>query len=181
MQGQLSTREEWRAIPGWEGRYEVSNHGRVRSLRLVAHNRDRLRAEPLIMKPGKLRHGYVRVGLCCGGVVRRQTIHTLVLVAFVGPRPKGMEAAHNNGVRDDNRAENLRWDTKKNNHADKVAHGTMVQGELCHMAKLTEAGVLSIRAEYASGGATQKRLAEKYGVGRQAISKVVNRKTWRHL
>jgi hypothetical protein len=97
--------EEWRQIPGFDGN-EASSLGRVR--RGNKYLRVSLDSS-----------GYPRV--CIRGAYR--TIHQLVLIAFVGARPKGMESCHNNGIRVDCRLENLRWDTRSNNLRDRHAHG----------------------------------------------------------
>lgn len=166
--------EIWKPVVGYDGRYSVSNKGRVRTESHVARGRwghQRLRAR--ILRPGSA-SGYPVVRL---GRSRPYFVHRLVLEAFVGPRPEGMEACHNNGDRTDNRAENLRWDTRTNNHADKVAHGTAPRGENNSRAKLAEDDVLAIRQQ---GGAPHE-LAEAYGVSRHTIARILAQKTWKHV
>lgn len=114
--------EEWRPVLGWEGLYEVSDLGRVRSL-----SRGGYRGR--IIKPYLNRKDYPRlmVALCDGkrkhgGRQAFPTVHRIVLEAFVGPRPDGMEACHYNGDACDNRLKNLRWDTKMGNVADRRRH-----------------------------------------------------------
>lgn len=68
--------------------------------------------------------GYEQVKLYEDGTHRFRRVHHLVLEAFVGPRPAGMETRHLNGVRADNRLENLAWGTPTENAADKIRHGT---------------------------------------------------------
>lgn len=124
--------EIWKAIVGWEGFYEVSNWGRVRSLdRVVPNGRGSVRRVPgRIMKPYKDRPKYPHmiIQLSRGGRSKEHAqfplVHKLVLEAFVGPRPPGLEACHNNGDGTDNRVSNLRWDTHKANMADQFKHGT---------------------------------------------------------
>lgn len=125
--------EIWKAITDWEGYYEVSNLGRVRSLdRLVPDGRwGKLRRVPgKIMKPYKDRKKYSHliIQLSKGGRSKVEAafplVHKLVLEAFISPRPKGLEACHNNGDGTDNRLENLRWDTHRANMADQLKHGT---------------------------------------------------------
>lgn len=69
-------------------------------------------------------HGYATVGLWKDEKRYTMTVHRLILETFVGPRPDGMEACHYNGVRTDNRLENLRWDTPSNNQKDRLQYGT---------------------------------------------------------
>lgn len=114
--------EAWRAVPGYEGRYEVSDRGRVRSLPHIdaqgGHRRLR------VLKPSRMdAWGHVGVKLRRNGVVKSRYAHHLVLEAFVGPRPTGMHACHWNDVPDDNRLSNLRWDTPTANRLDCVRNG----------------------------------------------------------
>lgn len=139
MQHISSTPEEWRPVVGYEGQYEVSNHGRVKSLsRKVWNGRSfrsyggRLKTLNKYTPPkGTQRnvtadnvHLYVK--LHKDGKQKTAYVHTLVLEAFVGPKPPGMECCHNNGEAQDNRLENLRWDTPTSNSADMILHGTNV-------------------------------------------------------
>jgi len=113
----------WRAIPEWDGRYEVSDKGEVRSIdrRVDASNgrTNFIRGQYL---KSRAVLGYPQVKLRRPGQAWHVKVHTLVLLAFVGPRPDGEEARHLNGDRTDNRLENLRWGTKLENGADKAAH-----------------------------------------------------------
>jgi hypothetical protein len=91
-----------------------------------------------------------------------------------------MEACHNNGAKEDNRLANLRWDTRKNNHADKRLHGTHPAGENHAQSKLTEKDVLEIRG-LAGAGTAQRSLCRRFGVSPMTISRVVNRVLWTHV
>lgn len=114
------TAERWRAVVGYEGAYEVSNVGRVRS---VARRDSRgHHQEGQLLSLQRHPRGYVQVHLYAAGVGQTMKVHRMVLEAFVGPCPEGMESCHNNGVRDDNRIGNLRWGTVQENAADRVAH-----------------------------------------------------------
>jgi hypothetical protein len=119
--------EAWRPVPGHEG-YMVSDMGRVRSLdRVVTRTepRDPVR-QPLkgrVLKPA-LTRGCPTVNLCGRG----HHVHRLVLLAFRGPRPAGMQASHLNGDRADNRACNLVWESPKDNNRRKIEHGTLLRG-----------------------------------------------------
>jgi hypothetical protein len=121
------TVEVWRPIVGYEGYYEVSDQGRVRSVdRLVAGPYGdkpwRLRGKPMKQTPWS-KKGYLAVKLTRQGQQKRWSVHRLVLTAFVGPCPEGMEACHNNHVKSDNRLANLRWDTASANILDQVSAG----------------------------------------------------------
>jgi hypothetical protein len=111
---------------------------------------------------------------------KQYSVHVLVLLAFIGPRPDGQEACHGDGNPLNNRLENLRWDTHLANEADKTIHGTRPVGERAGASVLTTSQVLAIRAEFAAG-ASHKSLSRKYGVVRRTVSKVVKRETWTHV
>lgn len=109
--------EIWKDIPGYEGRYQVSNAGNVRSLahrvRLVAHGKETTRLSPgRILKPGPQQSGHLSVAI---GKGNSRQVHQLVLEAFVGPCPEGCEVLHLNHNPADNRLENLRYGTRSEN------------------------------------------------------------------
>lgn len=120
-------KEKWLPVVGWEGLYEVSDLGRVRSLDRVIVERGTgtvRQVKGRIMKATP-HEGWVSVTLSRGGRNKRYAkVHHLVLEAFVGPRPAGMEGCHNYGDFRDNRLESLRWDTPSENMRDQVRHGT---------------------------------------------------------
>ena len=176
--------EVWRDVASYEGEYRVSNLGRVRSLsRTVAHKgngfmrvHERILKQTIVME-------YPTVWLGSGhqrGI--RVKVHRLVLEAFVGPCPDGMEARHfpdRNPM--NNRLGNLNWGTKLDNAVDKQAHGTMVRGERVKVGKLTAEIVLEIRRLSASGRHSQESLGRKFGVAQSSISSLLLRKTWKHI
>lgn len=103
--------EQWRDVPGWEGIYQVSDHGRVWSYKTG------IRKTPLD------HHGRPHLSLTrdAQGVTRQ--VHVLVAAAFLGPCPEGLEVCHGDGDRTNNCVSNLRYDTRSNNNLDAVAHG----------------------------------------------------------
>ncbi len=125
------SKELWRDIPGYKGFYRVSDRGRVISLdRVIIRNGSLAHLRPKFLKLGHLpKSGRPYVFLCKGGEKNLRLIHRLVLEAFVGPRPEGMECCHFPD-RDphNNRLENLRWDTPRANRADSEKHGTADRG-----------------------------------------------------
>lgn len=123
------TVEEWRPVVGYEEKYEVSNQGAVRSLDRVIggpHGHRKWKGRKLKPHPAKA-GGYDMVSLRDGGRDRYVSVHTIVLEAFVGPRPEGKLCRHLNGDPTDNRLENLRWGTQKENAQDSILHGTNYQ------------------------------------------------------
>lgn len=134
--------EIWRQVVGYEGLYEVSSLGRVRTLGRMRKcingggsywQGPRLRATPI----DHTSTGYRYVGLFKDGKNTKHMVHSLVLESFVGPRPIGMECCHNDGDRANAKLANLRWDTKRGNKADQVLHGTAPRGENGPRAILT--------------------------------------------
>ena len=122
---QSTENERWLPVVGFEGIYEVSDHGRVKSLKRVVtmrNGRTRTVAER-IRKLNRLQSGHLSLPLSRGGATQYCYVHRLVLEAFVGPCPDGMECCHYDDNPANNRLENLRWDTKSANHLDKVRNG----------------------------------------------------------
>lgn len=110
---------EWRDVTDYPG-YEISNSGRVRSY-LRANGRGKLCPIPHLLKRRTSSAGYNTVDLYQRGISARHHVGPLVLTTFVGPRPPGMEACHNNSVPTDDRIGNLRWDTHTSNMRDKLS------------------------------------------------------------
>lgn len=100
---------EWRDIPGYEGLYQVSNYGEVRSLPRITRNGTHIKGRMMRMAKTKKDRGYYFLGLSKDGRVKYHTVHKLVALAFIGPRMDGMEVDHINEDVTDNRAENLRY------------------------------------------------------------------------
>lgn len=168
--------ENWRAVVGHESRYEVSDLGRLRSKPSV----DSLgRRHPGGVLKGTTFRGYVEYCLYGGSAGKsRARGHNLVLCAFVGPRPAGMEACHRNGDGADNRLINLRWDTHSANMADMRIHGRSTKGERSVQAKLNWQAVAEMRAQSASG-ASDATLGKRFGVDVSHVNRIVAGKRWR--
>ncbi len=113
--------EEWRPVVGYEGLYEISNQGRVRNMRRL-----------LRPTPDASRGGRRSVMLTADGRKKRHNVATLILEAFVSPRPDGLLACHNNGDATDDRLDNLRWDTPQANALDAVDQNTNWQTRKTH-------------------------------------------------
>lgn len=128
------TQENWRAIPGFEGLYQVSDQGRVRSLDRMRLNKvsgtARIKGRMLKIRTNK--DGYQQVGLYKNGKQRMSYVHAIVCLAFYGPRPLGAEVCHNDGNPSNNHLSNLRYDTSSANSYDVVKHGNHVQANKTH-------------------------------------------------
>lgn len=172
--------ERWEAVVGYEGSYEVSDQGNVRSIDRTHYFRGVKRyARGVPLKPLSHPSGYRRVTLWKNGVYQSAFIHTLVLEAFVGPRPSGHEAAHGNGVKKDNRLENLRWATPSENQADRETHGTGRWGKPHVIGHLDAETVRRLRQHYLLAPVSITELAAHFGLPRTTVADVVKRRTWR--
>lgn len=173
--------EKWKAIIGYEGLYEISNLGRVKSVARTVTRRSKNGSPSTYTVTEKLRkiraNEYCSVDLSKKGIITTHKIHRLVLSAFAGPCPMGTEACHRNGDPYDNRwPENLRWATHKENEADKKKYGTYQYGEDNPHAKLSQAGVIAIRTSKES----IKFLAEKFNISKSNVYCVRSGRTWQH-
>lgn len=139
------TDERWLPIPGFEGYYEVSDRGRVRSLdRLVTgpirqgqrrtHKGQMLRDRAINQPVRRLTERRV-VTLCVDGLRHHMQVHALVMLAFVGPRPVGKQICHRNGDGTDNRLSNLRYGSASDNALDMVRHGSHNNARKTHCPK----------------------------------------------
>lgn len=164
---------EWRPIAGF-GDYEVSDLGEVRSWKVCRRLPGPL---PRKMVGGFGTKGYLQVVLCRDGKQFSRHVHRLVLEAFVGPCPSAMEACHQDGDRTNNRADNLRWDTRRSNHSDKVTHGTAQRGERASNVKLTSRQVLEIR----NSAGSMASIARMFGVSCTTVRGIRRGRLWAWL
>ena len=151
--------EIWRPVVGYEGRYEVSNLGNLRSLKFRGVCGENL------MKSSKNYNGYHVVSL---GKERKQfRLHVLVLEAFVGPRPEGMQGCHRDNDKSNNSLSNLRWDTPKGNISDRRDYS----GEGNPNAKLTREQTVEIAARR-QDGETTTILAAEFGISNVRVCQI---------
>lgn len=168
--------ELWRDIPGYEGAYQASSLGRIRSLPRVIPMHDSIRqiayarsCPGIILKQtvcDRAGHVSVHLGKYCRGI----PVHQLVMLAFHGYPSPGMEAMHLNGNPKDNRPENLRYGTHSENMIDMYRLG---KGHL----KLTPEEVCQIRFGLSCGWSA-KELAALYGVSDTCIRRIRNRRRY---
>ncbi len=166
----MQSTEKWLPVVGYEGLYEVSDRGRVRSLdRIDPLGRPR---SGRVLIPTGLKH--VHVTLSVAGKKTQQAVHRLVLEAFAGPCPEWHEALHGDDDPKNNHLSNLRWGTRAENRADAVRNGRHVGGGL------GEESVLSIR-EMCSSGLSQREISKMFNIDQSTVSLIVNRKVWKHV
>jgi len=169
--------ERWLPVVGYEGLYEVSGLGRVRSLRPSFRIRD---PSGLLSQSRGTRH--LLVALRRDGQQRQFGVHRLVARAFFGPCPAGQEVRHGSGGAHDNRIVNLCYGTHQQNMGpDKLRDGTMYCGEAQHASKMTEDQVREIRARYAGGGVSQRALARDYGLAQATLRAIICHRSWKHV
>lgn len=171
---------EYRDITGHPG-YRVGDDGTV--WRHYAGSPDRPNRRPprwKQLRPKSQYSGHKSVSLAAAGGPVYRRVHRLVLEAFVGPCPPGMECCHNDGDPANNRLQNLRWDTRKANRADQLAHGTRVRGESIPWSRLTAAAVAEIRRLRVAGRG-YAWLASRFGVGKTTVRAAIEGRSWAHV
>jgi len=146
----VTTEEIWRAVPE-NPKYQVSNLGRVKGQYVE------------FLNPGRCSGGHLSVVI---GKGNSRLVHHLVLEAFVGPKPEGLECRHLNGVHTDNRLENLAWGTRGDNIRDDKWHGKLRDGY-----RLRLEDVRDIKRRLAQGE-TQRSVAERYKVAPTTINAI---------
>jgi hypothetical protein len=175
---------EYREIAGFPG-YRVGSDGSVwscwASRRGQTDKWHRLRPRRSAARRPPRKGKYLSVALWrTGEKQKNMLIHLLVLNAFLGPAPAGMEASHEDGDPANNALGNLRWKTHRANIADKKRHGTEMLGSQKTQAKLTEADVPEIRLMRRLGW-TLPEIAAAKKVGTTTIRRVLGGHTWKHV
>lgn len=184
--------EQWRSINDFPN-YEVSNQGRVRRLAHFKYGTASTRQSGYILTQNSTPRTYRQVHLFHHGKSLSQMAHRLVLTAFVGQCPVGHEANHRNGIKTDNRLNNLEWVTPSQNKRHAVRSRLAYIGERNGRAKLTANDVRRIRQELTQwsgirGGLAKLHperatysltaIARRYGVSRSAIAFIRNAQHW---
>lgn len=186
------TEEIWKDIPGYEGLYQASTLGNIRSLPKsdIRHTK---RATSVWNVSGKIlkgrvgRHGYLIVAIYKNQTRCDISIHRLICLTFLDNPEQKPYVNHKNCIKYDNRLENLEWCTQKENIAHAWANGKMKTckgkflGTKSVHSKLTEDQVVEMRTLYASGGYTHKYFADKYNMSRRHIGDIINKICWPHV
>lgn len=167
---------ESRPIPSTLG-YSATQCGKI-----ISHHR----LEPFELKQANHRQGYKKVCVKTSEGVKNKLVHRLVLEAWVGPCPDGCVTNHKNGIKSDNRLENLEYCTQSENMAHSYGYGLSpkpptARGSECRLSKLDEEKVLAMRASTDRKPGYVRRLADMYGVTPPTVSKILLRQTWTHV
>lgn len=129
-------KEEWRPIPGYEGYYEASSHGRIRSVdRVVSRGNQSVRLKGKILSPAPLSSGHLSLGLYKNSKGARKAVHRLVMQAFIGECPEGMEVLHADDNPANNHLWNLRYGTRSENLYDAVHNKKHHQSRKTHCSR----------------------------------------------
>ena len=170
--------EVWKDIPGYEGKYQASTEGRIRSLdRTIEVNYmgsikiKRLKGR--VLRPSRFnKTGHVSVQLGDGSERKSMPfpVHQLIAFTFIGPRPAGMDVCHSNGNPVDNRLENLRYDTRSENNKDSSKQGKS-------NAKIKPETVRVVRIELAKGK-TCRQIADEIGITKCQVSRIKRREIY---
>ena len=178
----MEQQEQWLLIIGYEGRYEVSSIGRVKSLekkqKMPRHGHIKVLPEHYLTLNIGGNSPYAKVSISDStGKKKKKMVHRLVAIAFVPNLDNKPEVNHIDGDKLNNCASNLEWCTAKENQQHAVREGL-------HVKKLSECDVLDIRKRFVGGynsSTNTMKLAKEYGISHVNISSIVNRKTWTHI
>lgn len=171
-------KEIWKKIKGYKY-YEISNLGRVRSYRV----KNKTLKTPILKNIEIDIWGYQRVTLSNNSKVKHLKVHRLVALAFIPNHLKKKEINHKNGIKTDNRIENLEWCTRGENmvHLYRVEKCPTVKGEQHGQSVLSEKEVRAIFKKYKTSKISHQALADEYRVARPTISAIFQGLNWKHL
>jgi hypothetical protein len=167
--------ETWKDIPGFEGRYQASDAGRVRSVdrrvRVVVGGVETTRlAKGKVLRPAAGKSGHLSVALGKGRTVQ---VHQAIAWAFLGPQAPSVEVAHNDGDPTHNAPSNLRYDSRSGNGKDRVHHGAT-------RLSVEQVEFIRVNANRLPRGG-KKALAAQFRVSPTTISDVLAGRTYSHV
>jgi len=173
--------EIWKYIDGYEGSYEVSTHGNIRSYLYTGISKNK-RDEPINLTPVPTNIGYMKIGLSKDGEQSYPSIHRLVAEAFI-PNPENKRTVnHKDGDKKNNHVLNLEWATYSENIQHSVKHGLQghSRGERS-ATKLTKNDVIDIRELAKTGKYTHKEIGQRFGISRRYAGEIINKRKWAHI
>ena len=172
--------EEWRVVEGYDGAYEVSSMGRVRTKPLQKKRKDGVsyfrKAHVFDPKP---KQGYPAVQLPGGAVC----IHTLAATAFIGPRPDTARTInHKDGDKKNNCVENLEWASyAENNRHARLMNLNKQHGEKCNLTKFSDNATDAVKILGASGRFTQLEIGGLLGMSETHVNEIIKGRSRRRL
>lgn len=184
---ELDKTEIWRPLLGYEGLYEISNLGEVKSLPRAVRSVGSAKKEYLIHRKEKIlskiidSNGYIQVTLTKNKISKLTLVHRIIALAFI-PNPENKRCVnHKNGIKTDNRVENLEWMTHSENSKHSFQIGLQCnKGENHPSSKLTTKDVLLMR-KLKSEGKSSYSLAKMFGITYTTAKEIIKRKTWQHI
>ncbi len=175
--------EIWKDIPGYNGHYQASSLGRIRSFFNLGRNlKSRVSDSAVrIMSPATGKFGYRYLSLYIAPMTKKgNLVHSLIAETFLGPRPTGYDIRHIDGNKANNAASNLAYGTRIENEADKLLHGTSNRGGRNGMAKMTERTVILAR-QMKKAGYGLIAIAATFGLKPGGMRAILNGQNWKHL
>ena len=185
--------ENYSNISGYEGLYQVSNTGKVKSLlrlesfpsaKVKGRNFTRKRRER-ILSPAPDKDGYLKVVLCKNSILENFFVHRLVISAFKQNLTNLPQINHIDGNKLNNTIENLEWCSSSHNNYHRYRLNLIdikkISGENHWNSKLKEEDILKIIEKWESGSISQRKIAIEYKVSKSTISKIIRKENWRHL
>jgi hypothetical protein len=153
-------KEIWKNIIGHEYLYQISNYGRIYSLK-----------RKMFLKPYNNGSGWMQVSLCG----KKYLLSRLVALHFI-PNPENKPEVNHLKEKTDNQAWNLEWSTRIENQ-----HHAIKTGLKPHIGKLNETKVRELRIKHATGNFTYAQLSREYGVAQTTVREAINKTKWKHV
>lgn len=169
----------WKTIPEYP-EYVISKGGVVARKLFRNGHVSKLLSEPRPISTHREKRGYIRVFLHLNGVRRSELVHRLMLMAFSGPCPDGMECSHLDGDPSNNSIENLKWVTRKENHRHKIIHGTHQSGEKNTFSSISETTAKNIVLSLLDGKSPTE-VAKENNTTLAVVSGIRTGRTWTHI
>lgn len=171
----MANEEIWKPVPGYEGKYEVSNIGNIKSAKTGK-----------LLKPQNSGNGYFKVRLSRNGQVFGAWVHRLVAAAFIPNENNLPVVDHKDGNKKNNAVDNLEWCTQKENSSRAFEKGftpkaPVFHGELHPNHVLSEKQVSEIKALYATKAYSQRQLAKRYGISQKTVNMIVTNRAWKEI
>jgi len=176
--------EVWKDINGYEGLYQVSDNGQVRSIPKRVWNRYKYDIRKTVILKQKTSSLYKQISLCKNGKAKSVNVHRLIAKAFISNPENKLEVNHKNGIKQDNNIENLEWCTRKENsiHAVKTGLQKIKIGSDHHCSILKEHNIINIRNLFDKKIINRAQISRLYPqMTYSGIRMITDRKNWKHV